>query len=155
MEKFSTQQIKAARILQADIPLCAEPFAAIADACGLDTEFLMTWINDLTKKGIIRKIGAILRHQKAGYGTNALVMWAVPPDAIEEAGRTLAQLDYISHCYERKPAFQEKFNLFTMLHSKQNDLSPLIETMSRLISVSDYLLLESIQEYKKTSPEYF
>lgn len=155
MKTFTRPEKKAAQILQDDMPLTEKPFAAVADACGLTGDDLLAWIQDLSQKGIIRKIGAILRHQKAGYGTNVLVMWSVSPDAIENAGRTLANLPYISHCYERHPAFQNKFNLFTMLHAQHDDISPLLDAMSQLISCNDFLLLESLHEYKKTSPEYF
>jgi DNA-binding Lrp family transcriptional regulator len=155
METFSIQKLKAARILQSDIPLTVKPFTEIADACGLKGDELMAWIKELSQKRIIRKFGAVLRHQKAGYRKNALVMWAVPIDAVENAGKQFASLSFISHCYERKPAFQNKYNLFTMLHAQDDDISTLINIMSELISSNDFLILESLQEYKKTSPEYF
>jgi siroheme decarboxylase len=155
METFSIQKLIAARILQSDIPLTAKPFSEIADICGLQSNDLMSWIKELSQKGIIRKCGAVLRHQKAGYHKNALVMWAVPVDAIENAGRLFAALSFISHCYERKPAFQNKYNLFTMLHAQDDDISSLLNTMSQLINHKEFLILESLQEYKKTSPEYF
>jgi DNA-binding Lrp family transcriptional regulator len=116
---------------------------------------LISLLKKLSGNGILRKFGAILRHQRAGFQKNALVMWSVPPDVVENAGRMLASLSYISHCYERKPAFQNKYNLFTMLHAQDDDISPLITTMSQLIHSKDFLILESLQEYKKTSPEYF
>jgi len=155
METFSIQKLMAARILQSDIPLTVKPFVEIADTCSLKSDDLMTWIKGLSQKGVIRKFGAILRHQKAGYHTNALVMWAVHVDAIENAGKRFAELPFISHCYERKPAFQNKYNLFTMLHAQGDDISPLVNTMSQLIHNNDFLILESLQEYKKISPEYF
>ena len=155
MDTFKIEQLKVARILQSDIPLTVNPFTAIANVCGLSGNDLLGWIKELSEKGIVRKFGAILRHQKAGYRKNALVMWAVPTDALENAGRAFASLPYISHCYERKPAFQNKYNLFTMLHTQEDDISPFTDAMSRLIESSDFLLLESLQEYKKTSPEYF
>ncbi len=154
MNRFSAGQIKAAKILQSDIPLSPRPFADIAADCGLTGEELIAWIQDLARQGMIRKVTAILRHQKAGYGKNVLVLWSVPPEAIEDAGRKLAGLPYISHCYERKP-FDGRYNLFSMLHAQTNDISPLLQEMSRLISCPDFLLLESLEEYKKTSPEYF
>lgn len=155
MNIFSAGQLKAARILQSDIPLSPRPFADIAGACGLTGDELTAWIQDLARQGIIRKITAILRHQKAGYGKNVLVLWSVPPQAIDDAGRKLAELPYISHCYERKPSFAGRYNLFSMLHARTSDISGLLQDMSRLISCPDYLLLESLEEYKKTSPEYF
>lgn len=155
MEKFSIQKLQAARILQSDIPLTVKPFSQIADTCGLTSDDLMAWLKGLSHEGIVRKFGAILRHQIAGYRENALVMWSVPSEALENAGGLFASLPFISHCYERNPAFQNKYNLFTMLHTQNDDISSLINTMSRLIGNKDYLILESTQEYKKTSPEYF
>jgi siroheme decarboxylase len=154
-DPFSFEHRKAAKILQADIPLTARPFKEIADACNLSGEDLLGWINELSQKGIIRKFGAVLRHQKAGYRKNALILWAADPDTLERAGVAFALLSQVSHCYERKPAFQEKYNLFTMVHSQTDDISSLAETMSRLTGISDYCILESLQEYKKSSPEYF
>jgi len=155
MNRFSTRQLKAAKILQSDIPLSSRPFADIARASEMTSEELIGWIRDLSREGIIRKVTTILRHQKAGYGKNVLVLWSVPPEEIDDAGRKLAGLPYISHCYERQPSFDGRFNLFTMLHAKSGDISPLLQEMSRLISCPDFLLLESLEEYKKTSPEYF
>lgn len=155
MRTLTAQEIKAAGIMQRDLPLISKPFTAVADACGLDTGQLIRLLSDLSKTGVLRKIAAILRHQNAGYRKNALVVWSVPPGDAEIAGRAFASLPFVSHCYERAPAFQHKYNIFTMLHAKGNDFSPLIDTMTHLIGNDDYLILESLQEYKKTSPEYF
>jgi DNA-binding Lrp family transcriptional regulator len=155
MKTFTLQEKKAARILQSDIPLTVKPFAAIAEACGLSSDELLNWMKGLSQAGILRKFGAILRHQKAGYHRNALVMWAFPEKSVENAGRLYAALPYISHCYERKPAFQNKYNLFTMLHTQEDAIESLIGQMSQTTKCSDFLILESLQEYKKTSPEYF
>ncbi len=155
MRILTTQEKNAASIMQRDLPLTSKPFAAVADACGLNAGQLISLLRDLAKNGILRKIGAILRHQNAGYRKNALVVWSIPPGNEEVAGRAFASLPFVSHCYQREPAFQEKYNLFTMLHAQNNDLSVLIDTMTQLIGNSDYLILESLQEYKKTSPEYF
>jgi len=145
----------ALRILQKDLPLIDRPFTAIADTSGLTTVQLIDLLKKLSANGILRKFGAILRHQKAGYRNNALVVWSVPPDAIEEAGQAFASLTFISHCYERSPSFQNKYNLFTMLHAQNDDIASLIGRMCQQINCCDFLILDSLQEYKKTSPEYF
>ena len=155
MQTFTIQEKKAAQILQKDIPVRAKPFEAIANTCGLKSDELITWLQKLSGQGIIRKFGAILRHQKAGYSRNALIMWAVPSDEMDFAGKKFAALSFISHCYERSPAFQNKYNLFTMLHAQDEKLAALIQQMSHAIHCNDFLVLESRHEYKKTSPEYF
>lgn len=155
MRTLTTQEKKAASILQRDLPLMSKPFAVIADACGLNSGQLINLLKDLSDSGMLRKISAILRHQKAGYRNNALVVWSIPPGREEVDGQAFASLPFVSHCYQREPAFKGKYNLFTMLHAQNIDLFQLIDTMSRLTGNSDYLVLESLQEYKKTSPEYF
>jgi hypothetical protein len=42
-----------------------------------------------------------------------------------------------------------------MLHSKDKNILAMIEEMAIATGINDYIILESIQEYKKTSPEYF
>ena len=155
MKTLTIPENNVLRLLQQDLPLIKMPFTAIADVCGLTTIQLMELLKELSGEGILRKFGAILRHQKAGYGKNALVVWSVPPDAVEESGQVFASQAFISHCYERSPSFQNKYNLFTMLHTQNDAIGSLIDTMSKQIGCNDYLVLESLQEYKKSSPEYF
>jgi siroheme decarboxylase len=155
MKELTVKQKKVARVIQKDISVIRFPFMETGNLCGLTHEDALYTIKQLFKKDFIRKFGAILRHQKSGYGKNALVVWSVPPEQTEKTGNIFASFPFISHCYERKPAFREKYNLFTMLHSKEENISSLVKDISIATDIHDYLILESIQEYKKTSPEYF
>jgi len=155
VEIVANKKIKVASLLQSDIGLKSRPFRQIADSCNLTEKETLNIIKKLNNEGYIRKFGAVLRHQKIGYEKNALVVWSVPQDQIEKAGITFASFPFISHCYERNPVFKSQYNLFTMLHSKSEDISSLINRMAVSINIHDFLILESIQEYKKTSPEYF
>jgi DNA-binding Lrp family transcriptional regulator len=155
MEKLTVKQNKVARLIQKDITVVSSPFMETGHACGLSAKEILGTTKELLKKGFIRKFGAILRHQKVGYGENALVIWSVPSDQVDKAGKMLSAYGSVSHCYERNPAFREKYNIFTMLHSKDEDILSLINDIATAIGINDYLILESIQEYKKKSPEYF
>jgi DNA-binding Lrp family transcriptional regulator len=155
MGKLTVKQNEVARLIQEDIQIVSSPFAEIGNACSLTAREALDTTKELLKKGFIRKFCAILRHQKAGYKNNALVVWSVPADQVEKAGKMLSASRSVSHCYERKPAFQGKYNIFTMLHSQDESISLLIKDMTTAIGIHDYLILESIQEYKKKSPEYF
>jgi hypothetical protein len=42
-----------------------------------------------------------------------------------------------------------------MLHSKDKNILSMIKDMATATDINDYIILESIQEYKKISPEYF
>jgi DNA-binding Lrp family transcriptional regulator len=155
MEKLNSKEKKVARFIQGDIPLVSSPFDEMGAFCGLTTDEILNISESFLEKGIMRKFGAILRHQKAGYGKNALVVWSVPADQIEKAGKIFASFLFVSHCYERNPAFRKKYNIFTMLHSKDKNILSLIKDMATATDINDYIILESIQEYKKISPEYF
>lgn len=155
MEKLTAEEKKTAQIIQLDIPCVSRPFREIAKGCDLSEEKILNITKQLLQRGYIRRFGAILRHEKAGYTRNALVVWAVPREKIEQAGKTLATFSFISHCYERNPAFQNKYNLFTMLHAQDNNIASIIDKLAEAIDCHDFLILESLQEYKKISPEYF
>jgi len=154
-DHLTVKQKKVARVIQKDIAMIRFPFNETGNICGLTNEDVLDATKQLLKKGFIRKFGAILRHQKAGYGKNALVVWSVPAEQTEKKGNMLASFPFISHCYERKPAFREKYNIFTMLHSKDKNILSLVKDIAVTTDINDYLILESIQEYKKISPEYF
>lgn len=155
MEKLTAEEKKVARIIQIDIPAVARPFQETGRECDLPEEEVLKITRSLLQKGYIRRFGAILRHQKVGFIRNALVIWSIPPEKIEKAGRTLAAFSFISHCYERSPAFQNKYNLFTMLHAQDNNIAAIIDKLAEAIDCRDFLILESLEEYKKISPEYF
>jgi siroheme decarboxylase len=155
MEKLTVKQNKVAQIIQNDIEVVSYPFFELGKACDLNAKEVLQATKELLKKGFIRKFVAILRHQRAGYRKNALVVWSVPSDQVEKKGQLLSTYSSVSHCYERKPSFRKKYNIFTMLHSKDEGILSLVKNMATETGINDYLILESIKEYKKKSPEYF
>ena len=143
------------RQLQGDLPVEKRPFRAVASRAGVNEEAVLDAIGQLAQQGVIRKFGAILRHQRAGITRNAMVIWAVPPDRTEEAGNIFASFPEITHCYERRPPFEGRYNLFTMIHAGKDSLEELIAKFSRQVGIGDYQVLESLEEFKKSSMEYF
>jgi DNA-binding Lrp family transcriptional regulator len=143
------------RQLQGDLPVEKKPFRAVASRAGTDEEGVLDTVRSLMQQGIIRKFGAILRHQRAGITRNAMVIWVVPPDRTEEAGSVFASFQEITHCYERRPPFQGRYNLFTMIHAAEGKLESVIAKISSRSGICDYQVLESLEEFKKSSMEYF
>jgi DNA-binding Lrp family transcriptional regulator len=155
MKKLTAEEKKVARIIQIDIPVVARTFQEIGRYCDLSEEEVLKITRSLKQKGYIRRFGAIVHHEKAGYIKNALVIWSVPSEKVEKAGKTMATFSFISHCYARSPAFQDKYSLFTMLHAQDNNLASIVDKLSETIDCHDFLILESLEEYKKISPKYF
>jgi siroheme decarboxylase len=151
---LTDKEKKVAAYIQKDIPLVENPFAQAASELEIPEQEIIAITQDLMKKGIIRKFGAILRHQKAGYTRNLMVVWAVPEDRCDETGTLLSAFPQVTHCYRRTPAFEGKYNIFTMVHL-QSENDTIIDTLSRAAGIDDYKALSSEEEYKKSSMEYF
>jgi len=146
---------KIGQTVQGDIPLANRPYAVIAEMVGCDEKTIIETLRELLDRGTIRKFGAVLRHEKAGYRRNAMVVWAVPAGETEKAGRALASFGEVTHCYERKPAFEGRYNLFTMVHFRDDDPEEGVRILARAAGIWDYMILRSVEEFKKTSMAYF
>ncbi|HOF05644.1 MAG TPA: hypothetical protein PK175_07740 [Syntrophales bacterium] len=152
---FSDHEKALARLLQGDIPAVGRPFQEIAAATGQTEAVVLDLIERLRSQGVMRKFGAVLRHHELGFVNNAMVVWAVPANRVEAAGRLLAAHREITHCYERTPPFLGKYNLFSMLHGKADAPDTLIGELAGALGGVDYLILRSREELKKISMEYF
>ncbi len=147
---------KVVGLIQGDLPLVERPFEALAREAGLSEEGLLERIQDLKRRGVIRRFGATLRHQEAGFSSNAMVAWLVPEERIEEAGSLMAGFREVTHCYHRRPQADWRYNLYTMIHgSSPKACREIAARMSRISGIERYELLFSEREFKKTSMEYF
>ena len=142
--------------VQQDIPLVPAPYAKIAAELGVSEERLLKELQALCDRGVIRRFGATLRHQKSGYGANAMAAWQVDEDRIEEVGGKLASFREVSHCYRRSPTDQWPYNLYTMIHAADEEsCRQTARSMAEAAGLETYTLLFSVRELKKTSMQYF
>jgi DNA-binding Lrp family transcriptional regulator len=143
------------RLIQRDIAMIRRPYQDIADRTGMTEQEVLNGIRQMRERGLIRKFGAVVRHREAGFTGNAMVVWAVPEDRCEQVGQLLSSFPEITHCYERSPVFEGKYNLFSMIHLRQQNIEEKIEAISAATGIPDYLILTSEEEFKKSSMEYF
>ncbi len=142
--------------IQGDIPVAEHPYHALALRLGISEDRLLAVLNDLVRRGIIRRFGATLRHQKSGFGANAMVAWQVDEARIDEVGRLMASFAAVSHCYRRNPAAHWPYNLYTMVHGQDEaGCRRTAAEMAQKAQVQHYTLLFSRREFKKISMQYF
>ncbi len=142
--------------LQGDLPLTSRPFAVIASRVGISEEELLERIRLQKERGVLRRFGANLDPQLAGFRANAMVAWRVPADKVDEIGPLMATFREVSHCYQRRVHGKWKYNLFTVIHGKnKKDCQGIVKRIAENTGIRDYVLLLTLKEYKKTSPEYF
>ncbi len=153
---LSRLEKKIVALLQDDIAITERPYLEISKQLNIPEETLLQQLKDLYKRGIIRRFGATIRHQKSGFEANAMVAWQVDEDHIDEAGKKMASFKSVTHCYRRNPTDDWPYNLYTMIHAK-NEAScwEIARKLAQKASVDTYTLLFSRKELKKTSMKYF
>jgi len=142
--------------IQEDMAITERPYLEISERLGITEEEFLQNLRSLCERGIIRRFGATLRHQKTGFTANAMAAWQVDETRVEEVGNKLASFKQVSHCYRRNPAPSWPFNLYTMIHANDEEsCRQTAQKMSREAGVDKYSLLFSRRELKKTSMVYF
>ncbi len=142
--------------IQGDIEISPTPYAGIARDLGISEGELLDSLNDLCRRGVIRRFGATLRHQRSGFSANAMVAWQVAAEQVEAVGPVMAGFDAVTHCYCRPPTGDWPYNLYTMIHAdSEAACHTMAAKMAEKAGVANYTLLFSRKELKKTSMAYF
>jgi DNA-binding Lrp family transcriptional regulator len=120
---------------QAGLPLTPRPYHTIAEQLGLSADEVMARFQRMLANGIIRRIGAVPNHYALGYRANGMTVWDVPDEQIDELGRCVGQLDFVSHCYHRPRHLPEwPYNLFAMVHGRtQSQVEAQIQQIADLL----------------------
>ncbi len=139
-----------------DISITSRPYKKIAEELGLTESKVIETLKDLCQKGVIRRFGATLKHQKSGFSANAMIAWKIKPEYIDIAGKRFAEFHEVTHCYCRPSCKEWPFNIYTMIHAKdEKSCYDLALEMSLTVEFEKYELLFSRKELKKTSMKYF
>jgi DNA-binding Lrp family transcriptional regulator len=154
--ELSELEVAAIRISQEDLPLVERPFAAEAEQIGTDEETLLAMLRSFKERKLMRRFAAVMNHRSAGYKANAMGVWAVPDEALDEMGPRMAGFAFVSHCYKRPTYDDWPYSVFTMVHGHNGrDCEQTIAAIQAETGVDDYALLWSVKEYKKTRVRYF
>ena len=142
--------------VQGQLPLISRPFDEMAGTIDMTPKDFLSVCRSLFEKGIMRRFGASIEHQNAGFVANAMVCWEVPPERIDDVGNRMARYKEVTHCYERKTSTDwPRYNIFTMIHGNslaENTVT--IQQMSQGTGITEYEVLQTIREFKKERVRY-
>jgi hypothetical protein len=104
----------------------------------------------------MRRFSAVLYHRKAGFWANAMGVWKVPEERIDEVGNMFAHYQAVSHCYQR-PIYEDwPYSIFSMVHGRSvEECENVLDAMAEETGITERLSLYSTREYKKTRVRYF
>ncbi len=141
--------------LQEGFPRSQTPYKDAARQAGICTEELLAILRRWKEQGKLRRIGAIVHHEKVGLSGGAMVAWRVDQDIVERVGNMLAGFEEVSHAYERKTEENWPYNIYTMVHGTDaGDVEQTVRRMSEACGIDEYRILTTERELKKVPPTY-
>lgn len=144
--------------LEDGLPLVAHPYAAIGERAGLSEAEAIGTLHALLARGVIRRLGIVVRHHELGYRANAMTVWDVPDDKVRAAATALTALPFVTLCYRRPRRLPLwPYNLFCMIHGKERRVvEAQVETATRAAGLVDRprAVLFSRRRFKQRGAHY-
>jgi DNA-binding Lrp family transcriptional regulator len=88
---------------QRGFPLCASPFALIAEQQGVTEGAVIATLESLQQRGLISRVGPVFAPQRAGASTLAAL--SVPEAKLAHVADLVSRFDAVNHNYEREHHF--------------------------------------------------
>jgi DNA-binding Lrp family transcriptional regulator len=118
--------------IQDGLPLVARPYQQISERLGCSEQDVIRQLGNMLERGVIKRLGVVVRHHELGYRANAMVVWDVPDADVDRLGHQLGQQDCVTLCYQRPRRLPEwPYNLFCMVHGRdREEVLACVERMS-------------------------
>ena len=131
-------------IIQSDFPVTSKPYENLAKQLGLSEADVTKIIEDLKKRQIIRRIGAVFDLQKLGYKSTLCAM-KVSPESLEEVAGIVNSHSGVTHNYGR----EHEFNLwFTLIAENEEKIIETIDDIKAKTGVNEILSLPAVNLFK-------
>ena len=121
--------------IQGGLPITETPYSDVAATIDADVGWVIETITRFELEGKVRRVGVIPNHYALGYTENGMTVWDVPEDVLNEVGPAVADLEFVTHCYERpRHAGVWEYNFFAMTHGRTET-----ESERRITEVRDLM----------------
>ncbi len=107
--------------LSEGLPICSRPYLEIGTRLGISENDVIERLKQLQTNGIIKRFGVIVKHATVGYRANAMCVWQVPENQIDEIAAYLLKFSFVTLCYQRPTLSQWRYNLYCMIHGKDKE----------------------------------
>ncbi len=107
---------------QKGMPLAVEPYRVLAQQLAMPEAELKERLQRMKDSGAIRRIAAIPQHYALGIRANGMSVWDVDDRLVDELGKQVGELSFVSHSY-RRPRHRPHwpYNLFAMVHGRNRE----------------------------------
>jgi len=144
--------------IQGGLPMDPRPYAVVAEQIGMSEDQVIARVGEMQESGVIKRMGVVVRHHELGYTANAMVVWNVPEERLDEVGNALGSQPCVTLCYQRPRRLPEwPYNLFCMIHGRSREaVLALIERMVQGLDLDDieHQVLFSGRRFKQRGARY-
>jgi DNA-binding Lrp family transcriptional regulator len=157
-QPYDDTDVAVIRALQGPMAVVDRPYDAAAEQVGMRSDRFLGHLGGMVERKLLRRVAAILYHRRAGFSANGMGVWRVPQDQVLEAGRRMAAVRGISHCYQRPTYPDWPYSVFTMAHGRSKEECDAV--LDRIadehgLHGDDRAVLYSSTEFKKVRLLYF
>ncbi|MDD2865427.1 MAG: AsnC family transcriptional regulator [Methylococcales bacterium] len=103
------------------LPICSRPYDEISKRLSISETEVIERITALQQSGIIKRFGVIVKHAALGYRANAMCVWRIPENQIDDIARYLLTFPFVTLCYQRPMQPEWQYNLYCMIHGKDKE----------------------------------
>jgi siroheme decarboxylase len=137
-----------------DLSIDKDFYNNISKSVGISLKELLIRLNNLQKKGILKRVAPVIKHRNTEYLFNGLATFSVKGELKENLLKKLKDAENISHVYERKPDYRWPYTVYGMTHGKsKEEVEDTIKNIAEELAIDEYKILYSLREFKKTSPD--
>ncbi len=157
-QPYDDRDVAVIRALQGPMAVTDRPYDEAAAEVGISTPELLSHLEAMIPRHLLRRVAAILFHRRAGFSANGMGVWKVDPADVPEIGGRMAAVRGISHCYERPTYADWPYSVFTMAHGRsKEECDAVLQSIAdeHGLHGDDRAVLYSSTEYKKIRLRYF
>ncbi len=159
MQQLNSRQCEALKLaIQQGLPLRPQPYLSLAQQLGLSEQAVIDTLQQWQTSGLIKRFGMVVNHHNIGYRANAMVVWDVPEDQVEQVAGQFSANDAVTLCYQRPRMLPHwPYNLFCMIHGRQRDT--VLQQIDALVQRHDlqhlpHDVLFSTKQFKQCGGRY-
>ena len=135
---------KILNILQKEFPLTERPFWAVAEKCGISEDEVISRVQKLKEKGILRRIGAIFNGANLGR-VSTLCAARVPEEKLKNFVSAVNAYSGVTHNYLRN----NDYNVwFTVNASSRIEIDRFLAQLKENTGVTDILEMQAVRTFK-------
>ena len=104
--------------VQLGLPVCSRPYAEVGIELNMPEAEVIERLAGIKQKGLIKRMGVIVKHHQLGYRANAMIVWNIPDHLVKQLGAQISQFAFVTLCYQRPRQSEWPYNLYCMIHGK-------------------------------------